>query len=151
MRPFNPNRFHFNFRWFWDYGGGQMTDWGVHMLDYALMGMKAGMPKSVSACGGKFAYPDDAAETPDTMTTLYEFDDFTIQWEQATGIGGGPYGRDHGIAFIGNNGTLVLNRDGWEVIPELQVYKNNIPLTDAIPLQKPVDNGLSLNTGTSSM
>jgi predicted dehydrogenase len=29
-RPFNPNRFHFNFRWFWDYAGGLMNDWGVH-------------------------------------------------------------------------------------------------------------------------
>ncbi|MBR4857264.1 MAG: Gfo/Idh/MocA family oxidoreductase, partial [Bacteroidaceae bacterium] len=35
-RPFNPNRFHFTFRWFWDYAGGLMTDWGVHLLDYAL-------------------------------------------------------------------------------------------------------------------
>jgi predicted dehydrogenase len=144
-RPFNPNRFHFNFRWFWDYGGGQMTDWGVHMLDYALMGMNAGMPKSVSACGGKFAFPDDATETPDTMTALYEFDGFTIQWEHATGIGMGPYGMDHGIAFIGNNGTLVVNRNGWQVMPEMGVY--NKPLIEAVEIQKPVDNGILLNTG----
>ena len=38
-RPFNRNRFHFTFRWFWDYAGGLMTDWGVHLLDYALYGM----------------------------------------------------------------------------------------------------------------
>jgi hypothetical protein len=36
-RPFNPNRFHFNFRWFWDYAGGLMTDWGVHEIDIALL------------------------------------------------------------------------------------------------------------------
>jgi predicted dehydrogenase len=138
-RPFNPNRFHFQFRWFWDYAGGLMTDWGVHLLDYALLGMKVDAPKSIMAAGGKFAFPDDAAETPDTLTTVYEFDGFNIQWEHANGINGGNYGRDHGIAFIGNNGTLVLNRGGWEVIPEGKKM-------EAVPLQKSVDNGLDLHT-----
>ena len=117
-RPFNKNRFHFNFRWFWDYAGGLMTDWGVHIIDFGLYGMKAKVPKSVVAMGGKFAYPDDASETPDTLTTLYEFDHFNMIWEHATGINGGPYHRDHGVAFIGNNGTLVVDRSGWEIIPE---------------------------------
>lgn len=63
-RPFNPNRFHFNFRWYWDYAGGLMTDWGVHLIDYALLGMNASTPKAVVALGGKFAYPDGAHETP---------------------------------------------------------------------------------------
>lgn len=134
-RPFNINRFHFNFRWFWDYAGGLMTDWGVHMLDYALLGMKVSDPKSVMASGGKFAFPDDAGETPDTMTAVYEFDNFNIQWEHAKGIDLGPYNRNHGVAFIGNNGTLVLNRGGWEVIPE----KGRM---EAVALQPSVDNGL---------
>ncbi|RCH53673.1 gfo/Idh/MocA family oxidoreductase [Mucilaginibacter hurinus] len=138
-RPFNINRFHFNFRWFWDFGGGLMTDWGVHMIDFALIAMKAGSPKSITSTGGKFAFPDDAQQTPDTMTTVYEYDDFFIQWEQAMGIAGGPYGRDHGVAFIGNNGTLVLNRNGWEVIPEI---KGDKALMEAVPLQKPTDQGL---------
>ena len=117
-RPFNLNRFHFSFRWFWDYAGGLMTDWGVHIIDFALFGMNATYPKSVMATGGKFAYPDDASETPDTLQAVYEFDDFTMLWEHATGINLGPYGRTHGVAFIGNNGTLVVDRIGWEVIPE---------------------------------
>ncbi|MCB0719643.1 MAG: Gfo/Idh/MocA family oxidoreductase [Bacteroidetes bacterium] len=117
-RPFNPNRFHFNFRWFWDYAGGLMTDWGVHIIDYALYGMGATTPKSVMATGGKFAYPDDASETPDTLQAVFEFDGFTMLWEHATGIDLGPYQRTHGVAFIGNNGTLVVDRGGWEVLPE---------------------------------
>jgi len=117
-RPFNASRFHFNFRWFWDYAGGLMTDWGVHLLDYGLLGMKADVPKSITALGGKFAYPDLAQETPDTLTALYEFDKFNLIWDHAIGIDNGSYGRDHGIAYIGNNATLVLDRNGWEVIEE---------------------------------
>jgi len=134
-RAFNLNRFHFNFRWYWDYAGGLMTDWGVHMLDYALIGMKVSDPVSVMAAGGKFAYPDDAAETPDSLTTVYEFDGFNVQWEQATGIDLGPYQKTHGVAFIGNNGTLVVNREGWEVIPE----KGRM---EAVTFQPSIDNGL---------
>ena len=120
VRPFNSSRFHFNFRWFWDYAGGLMTDWGVHLLDYGLLGMKAQYPKTIAALGGNFAYPDLYEETPDTLTTLYEFDGFNLVWDHAMGIDNGSYGRDHGIAYIGNNGTLVLSRGGWEVIEEKQ-------------------------------
>jgi len=140
MRDFNASRFHFHFRWFWDYAGGLMTDWGVHLLDYAIQGMKAGNPKSVSALGGKFAYPELAEETPDTLTTLYEFDKFNLVWDSAMGIDNGSYGRDHGIAFIGNNGTLILDRGGWEVIEERQA-KNKV----AIALHKSEDNGVNLH------
>lgn len=123
IRPFNPSRFHFNFRWFWDYAGGLMTDWGVHLIDYALLGMKAELPKSIVGLGGRFAYPDLYEETPDTLTTLYEFENFNMVWDSAMGIDNGSYGRDHGIAFIGNNGTLVLDRMGWEVIEEKRAEK----------------------------
>ena len=80
------------------------------------MGVDA--PKSVMASGGKLAYPDDASETPDTLQAVFEYENFNMLWEHATGIDGGNYGRTEGIAYIGNNGTLVLNRQGWEVIPE---------------------------------
>jgi predicted dehydrogenase len=136
-RPFNSSRYLFNFRWFWDYAGGLMTDWGVHLLDYGLLGMKAGNPKTIAALGGDFAYPDLYQETPDTLTTLYEFDHFNLVWDSAMGIGNGSYGRDHGIAYIGNNATLVLSRGGWEVIDE-KMSKVKIER----PLVKPSDNGL---------
>jgi predicted dehydrogenase len=137
LREFNSSRYHFNFRWFWDYAGGLMTDWGVHLLDYGLLGMNAGSPKTIAALGGDFAYPDLYQETPDTLTTLYEFDHFNLVWDSAMGIGNGSYGRDHGIAYIGNNATLVLSRGGWEVIDE---KLNKIKIER--PLAKPTDNGL---------
>ncbi len=146
-RAFNPNRFHFNFRWFWDYAGGLMTDWGVHEIDIALYAMQASAPKSVVASGGKFAYPDDASETPDTLQTVFEYDGFNMLWEHATGIDGGPYGKTEGIAFIGNDGTLVVNRDGWEVIPESYTEGNTKKYKlEAVPHQENRTENLDLHT-----
>jgi predicted dehydrogenase len=138
-RPFNNNRFHFNFRWFWDYAGGMMTDWGVHIVDYALFGMKQYSPKSVMSMGGKFAYPNDAAETPDTQQAIFEFDGFTMLWDHGIGIDGGYYGRSHGVGFVGNEGTLVVDRGGWEVIPE---PKGGNPTLERVDLIKGDGKGL---------
>jgi predicted dehydrogenase len=138
-RPFNENRFHFNFRWYWDYAGGLMTDWGVHLIDYALLGMDAKFPKAVVALGGKFAYPDGAHETPDTLAAIYEFDGYNMIWEHAQSISNGNYGRDHGISYIGNNGTLVLDRGGWEVIPDEKRM-------EAVTYQPNKGSGLDLHT-----
>ena len=117
-RPFNENRFHWNFRWYWDYAGGLMTDWGVHLVDIVLMGMKAKVPRSVVSLGGSLGYPGSALETPDTQQAIYEYDGFTMIWEHCMGIGLGPHQRGHGVSFTGNNGTLVVDRGGWEVLAE---------------------------------
>jgi len=138
-RPFNRNRFHFTFRWFWDYAGGLMTDWGVHLLDYALFGMNVTAPKSVMAMGGKYGYPADACETPDSLQTIYEFDGFNVLWDHAIGIDDGAYGRNHGLGFVGENGTLVVDRSGWEVIPEAV---NGTKRMEAVPLSKGDGRGL---------
>lgn len=141
-RPFNKNRFHFNFRWFWDYAGGLMTDWGVHLLDMALAGMKAELPKSAMSSGGKLAFPESPIETPDTQQVIFEYDGFNVIWDHAMGIGNGDWRRDHGVAFIGNNGTLVADRGGWEVVPEMAKDGPLVPEVARIP---GTNQGLDLN------
>jgi predicted dehydrogenase len=137
-RPFNKNRFHQSWRWYWEYGNGVMTDWGVHLIDYILYGMNRSIPESVMAIGGKYAFPDDDMVTPDTMTAVYDFKDFTMIWEHTIGIGLGNWARPHGMSYIGENGTLVLDRNGWEVVPEKQKI-------EAVPMQKNVGSGLDLH------
>ena len=137
-RQFNLNRFHFTWRWYWEYGNGLMTDWGVHLIDYILYGMGKTIPSSVMAIGGKYAFPEDDMVTPDTMTAVYDFNAFTMIWEHTIGIGLGNWKRPHGMSYIGENGTLVLDRSGWEVFPEKQKI-------EAVPLQKNVGSGLDLH------
>lgn len=133
QRTFNKNRFHGSWRMFWDYGGGLMTDWGVHLIDMALWAKDIQEPPlAVYASGGNFAFSDRAHETFDTMSVSYQMKDYTISWEHAGGTQTGPYGRAYGLAFVGNDATLVIDRDGWELFPELENGKYKVP---AMPKQ----------------
>jgi predicted dehydrogenase len=117
LRPFNKNRFHFNFRWFWDYAGGLMTDWGVHLINVALWAMGPEWPRSVVSSGGKYALQDNT-ETPDTQITVYDFPSYTLIWEHQVQSGLGPDRREHGVAFTGTDATLIVDSSSWEVIAE---------------------------------
>lgn len=116
-RPFNPNRFHFNFRWFWDYAGGVMTDWGVHLINLMLWAMGPEPPRTVSSKGGKLVFKDNS-ETPDTQVTVYEFPTYVMVWEHKLGGNVGVNGRSWGVSFSGNHGTLMLDDKGWELLAE---------------------------------
>ncbi len=117
-RPFNLNRFHYNHRWWYDYAGGAMTDWGVHLLDFAMYAMDAGMPESISPGGGIFYHEEGAIETPDIQQALYKYPKHIMMWECGLNPGIGPYQRAHGVAFVGQKGTLVVSRGGYEIIPD---------------------------------
>jgi len=132
--PFNKNRFVNTYRWFWDYGGGMLTDYGTHRFDslHQVMGVDA--PRSVTASGGRYAL-DDGGQTPDVVQVTYEYPGFILSYEACTlnahGTGGRTPGRSyyqaraqhdrpHGEAFYGTNGTLLSDRLGFEVHPELK-------------------------------
>ena len=123
MVPFNPNRWgeriHFpTFRYFWDYAGGAMTDWGVHLIDPLHQCFGEVMPKSVVALGEKF-YVRDNCDTPDTMHATFEYPKFLVTYESRTcnpmpllGMNQGA-----GTSIHGTEGTILVNRSGVWVIP----------------------------------
>ncbi len=137
QRSFNKARFHGNWRMFWNYGGGLVTDWGVHLLDMALWvkGITH-LPLAVTSAGGNFSFPDHAHETFDTMSVSYQMKDYVINWESTAGTEQGPYGIPYGLAFVGNDATLVINREESELFPETQDGKYKVP---AIPKQSGKD------------
>ncbi len=113
-RPFNPNRFHATALYFWDYAGGCVTSWGVHLIDIVYRAMKLKGPKSVSASGGKYII-DDNRETPDTFSSIFDFSDFIMTYRLRHWNGlctlVGNYGKaGHGVEFHGVNGSLYVDR-----------------------------------------
>jgi len=113
-RPFNKNRFHYNWHWFWDYGTGDIGNDGIHQIDIARWGLGVGMPKAVSCSGAQLFYDDDH-ETPDTQIATFEYDDVYLMFEMRLWT---PYpleGHDNGDVFYGDKGTLSIGRKGWQV------------------------------------
>lgn len=134
QRTFNKARFHGSWRMFWDYGGGLMTDWGVHLIDMGLWVKEVVTPPLATvATGGNFSHPDRAHETFDTMSVSWQMKDYVLTWEHTAGLQSGPYGRLYGLAFTGNDATLIADRDGWELFPELSEDGYKVP---AIPRQR---------------
>jgi len=121
-RAFNANRWGVaperwsTFRYFWDYAGGAMTDWGVHLLDIVQFAFDEAMPTSVSAQGGKF-YVSDNTETPDTMLVTYRYPGFIGSYESRTANPMPIYDTSYGTSFHGTKATLMVNRDGYTVFP----------------------------------
>jgi predicted dehydrogenase len=123
MRPFNPNRFHYNWHWFWDTGNGDIGNQGVHEMDIARWGLgKTTLPKRVIATGGKFVYDDDQ-ETPNTELATFEYGDVQIVFEVRGLLTNG----EGGIDFDGGNyiGNIFYGSDGYMSIDNhrYQIYK----------------------------
>lgn len=120
-RPFNPNRFHYNWRFFWDYGNSELGNQGVHMLDIAVWGIQKlrgnsrALPTRVSGHAGIY-WLDDAKEVPDTQVVTYDYGEFLLVWElhsfQSHSL---LHGMRAGTAFYGTEASLVVHGDGWEV------------------------------------
>lgn len=142
LRPFNSNRFHYNFRWFWEYAGGKMTDWGVHLLDMAMWALKLEQPDSITATGGNIAFPNDAMETPDTLTVDYQFDQVLVTWQNNFALTVNDFGFDHGLCFHGANGDLRANRSFWEIVP---AQVNGVPVIEPVPRNQNAGNDLTLH------
>ncbi len=116
---YRSNMNHWNWRWFFDYAGGQTADWGVHMMDIVCLAMGEWDPLEVSSFGGQFVLDDDR-DTPDTQIATYKFKNFVMHWEVRWGNGRAldGFSSGHGSEWIGTNGTFGVNRGKWEVFPE---------------------------------
>ncbi len=123
---FNPARFLGNWRSFFAYGGGRITDWGVHLVDIVHMAMGVDRPRAVTASGGKL-YVRDRRDTPDTHEVTWEYPGFLLHYtclhHDSYGHNGDPGHKpfgSYGIQFHGTRGTLFVDRAGYEVTPRMK-------------------------------
>ena len=115
-RPYNRNRALYNFRWFWDYSGGQMTNLGAHDIDLVHCVLKIKAPKAVYSSGGRFCLQDNG-ETPDTQDAIIEYPEFNIVVTIREASGGRRAGG--GTELFGTRGSMTIGRSGYEVFPDM--------------------------------
>jgi predicted dehydrogenase len=119
---YNPNRAIYHFRWFWDYSGGQMTNWGQHALDIVHWYLGSRGPRSVVSVGGRFSLQDNG-ETPDTQDALFDYSGWTAVWSHREACRGS--GTTYPIEFFGPRGSLAISRKGFVVIADRKVPPPN--------------------------
>jgi len=126
-RAFNKNRTFYRFRWFYDYSGGQVTNFGVHYMDTIHWALGQDAPLAVTAMGGKFVVEDNR-EIPDALEVIWTYPGNTLVTFSQFNATAAPAARDRRveIEFRGTKGTLYLFSDGYEIVPD-DITPNEFP------------------------
>lgn len=137
-RRYNKNRTFYRFRWFYDYSGGQLTNFGVHYLDMIHWALGHDAPLAVTAMGGKFAIEDNR-EVPDTLEVLWQYPDNTlVTFSQFNATAPAAAARPCEIEFRGTRGTLYVFGSGYEVVAD-SLTPNEFPART--PIDRKVERG----------
>ena len=138
--PFQKNRFHYDWRWWYNFGTGDIGNDGAHEIDYARWGLGVeGLPTTVAGVGGKYSFDDDR-EFPDTANCVFEWPGdgrvgsrrqlvFEMRlWDTCY-----PHNVDSGVEFYGTKGKMFVSKRG-----KLAVYgERNRRIEDPKPKQPP--------------
>jgi predicted dehydrogenase len=117
-QPFSEEKF-YRWRWFWNFGGGAMTDLFTHWIDVAHWAMKADQPRDIQMLGDKYMF--EQWDCPDTVQAMLRYPGFDVVYEgmMASSID------DGGLEFRGTEATLKINRSGFGVYHEGVPTKDN--------------------------
>jgi predicted dehydrogenase len=127
--PYNVNRFGIlgdrwaTFRYFYDYANGWLGDWCVHILDIVHWAMKVDGPNVITASGSKY-FLQDNSDTPDTLQVTFEYPNFVCTYENRLLNANSMYGKGYGTEFHGTDGTLFVDRSGFQVYPETRKFND---------------------------
>jgi predicted dehydrogenase len=113
QRPYNKNHVHYLFRFFWDYSGGQMTNFGAHHLDIAQWGLGMDASGPVEIEGTAVYNAEKYYETPQTFDVTYKYADGTLLL-----CNGGSDKYPGGTTFEGERGTIFVSRGNVECTPD---------------------------------
>jgi len=113
-RAYMDNLHPYNWHWFRNYGTGETLNNGTHEVDVCRWALGVDYPRRVTASGGRYHFQDDC-QVYDTLVTSFEYEDRMLSWEGKSCQGMRFYGRDRGSAIMGTTGTVVVDRDGYEI------------------------------------
>ncbi len=112
-RPFNPNRFHYNWHYHWDYGNGDIGNQGVHQMDVARWGLGVDMPSKVTSMSGMYLFDDDK-EVPNLITSAFDYPDAgergrMLVFDTRPWCTNDEKGAKVGVLFYGSEGYMVID------------------------------------------
>ncbi|MGB6545067.1 MAG: Gfo/Idh/MocA family oxidoreductase [Candidatus Acidiferrales bacterium] len=113
-RAYTDNVQPYNWHWFRIYGTGEALNNGTHEVDVCRWALGVDYPARVTASGGRYAFQDDW-QFYDTLVTSFEYQDKLLSWESKSCNGMKFYGRDRGSTIMGTTGTVLVDRDGYEI------------------------------------
>jgi predicted dehydrogenase len=113
-RPYTDNLHPYNWHWFRTYGTGESLNNGTHEVDVCRWALGVDYPNRVTAAGGRYHFTDDW-QFYDTLVTSFEYADSIIAWEGKSCQGMKYYDRDRGSTIMGTTGTVLVDRDGYEI------------------------------------
>ena len=113
-RPYQDNVHPYNWHWFRNYGTGETLNNGTHEVDVCRWALAVDYPKRVTSSGGRYHFKDDW-QFYDTLVTSFEYEDRLISWEGKSCQGMKYYNRDRGSLIMGTTGTVLIDRDGYEI------------------------------------
>lgn len=113
-QPYKDNVQPYNWHWFKIWGTGETLNNGTHEVDVCRWALGVDFPGSVSSSGGRYQYKDDW-QFYDTLITNFNYPDKMISWEGKSCQGMKFYGRDRGSTIMGTTGTVLVDRDGYEI------------------------------------
>ncbi|MFM8273329.1 MAG: Gfo/Idh/MocA family protein [Gemmata sp.] len=138
LKKYNKNRSFYRFRWFYDYSGGQLTNFGVHYLAQIQAALGVDAPKAVVALGGKYGNYDNR-EVPDTLEVLWHYPgDTLVTFSQFNATGAAPAAKPCEIEFRGSKGTMYFRTNGYEIVPEIITQNEFAART---PLDRSIEKG----------
>jgi len=113
-QPYKDNVQPYNWHWFRIWGTGETLNNGTHEVDVCRWALGVDYPNRVTASGGRYAFKDDW-QFYDTLVTSFEYDDKMISWMSASSNGMHAYNRGRGSVIEGTEGSVLVDRDGYEV------------------------------------
>ena len=113
-RPYTDNVQPYNWHWFRTYGTGEALNNGTHEVDVCRWALDVEYPQRVTSTGGRYQFKDDW-QFYDTLVTSFDYGDKMISWEGKSCQGMKLYNRDRGAVIMGTTGTVIVDRDGYEI------------------------------------